>query len=91
MTLPLADSTIQAVQATVISSIGKHGYHTPLNKHMHPGIKLMILVEEVGEVAKELLEHPPTTNSNSDVLVKELLQVAAMALSWAQCADEGGL
>jgi hypothetical protein len=89
--LYLTKLTINAVQAALISAVAKHGLEkTTLDKHMDSGLKLAILVEEVGEVAKELIEHPPLTYSNSDNLVKELLQVAAMALAWAQAADNGG-
>ena len=46
----------------------------------HPDIFwLAILTEEVGEAAKAILEH-------GDVR-RELVQVAAVALSWIQCID----
>jgi NTP pyrophosphatase (non-canonical NTP hydrolase) len=39
---------------------------------------LTILVEEVGEVAKAMLEGSPTVN-------EELVQVAAVAVAWLEC------
>ena len=45
--------------------------------------KLSVLMEEVGEVARELNEGP-----NFDRLKKELIQVAAVAVAWAESIYE---
>src|SRR5258706_864326 len=47
-----------------------------------PGIKLAVLTEEVGEVARAVLERSPM-----DHLKNELIQVAAVAVAWAECID----
>ncbi len=48
------------------------------------GIKLAVLVEEVGEVARAVLER-----SDLGHLREELIQVAAVAVAWAECVDAG--
>lgn len=55
-----------------------HGDHTPADPGMDPCMKLAILMEEVGEVARELCDGP-TRN-----LRVELIQVAAVAVAWAE-------
>lgn len=82
-TLPFDDLTISALQATMMAAIAKHGDYTPLHSNMPHGEKLTILVEEVGEVARAMTYD----EGNRDALTKELLQTAAMALSWAQSLD----
>lgn len=47
-----------------------------------PPTKLVILTEEVGEVAKEILE-----GTEAD-LRKELVQVAAVAVAWLESLSE---
>ena len=80
--LPLDDITISAVQATMLAAIAKHGENrTPLNPHMLNPDKFIILCEEgIGEVARACTYD----EGSQDKLIKELLQTAAMALSWAQ-------
>jgi NTP pyrophosphatase (non-canonical NTP hydrolase) len=48
--------------------------------------RLAILVEEVGEVAHELTYD---SSGDRDKLVKELIQVAAMAASWVEYLEGG--
>lgn len=48
------------------------------------GDRLAILVEEVGEVAHELTYDQGGADSCRVELVKELIQVAAMAASWVE-------
>lgn len=43
--------------------------------------KLAVLMEEVGEVARELLENGNRTSSH---LKEELIQVAAVAMAWIE-------
>lgn len=45
--------------------------------------KLAILTEEVGEVARDLLDGP------TDNLRTELVQVAAVAVAWVEALDRG--
>lgn len=85
-TLPLDDITISAVQAAMIAAIDKHGQRTPLNPHILNPDKLVVLVEEVGEVARACTYD----EGDHDALIKELVQTAAMALSWAQSLDWPG-
>lgn len=47
------------------------------------GVKLSILTEEVGEVAKAILEN----GESSDELRDELIQVAAVAVKWVESID----
>jgi hypothetical protein len=82
---PFDDVTISALRATMVAALVKHGPHTPFAPGMPNEKKLVILVEEVGEVARALTYDE---GGNRDALVKELLQTAAMALSWAQCVDQ---
>lgn len=78
--------TIHSLQATMLAAVFKHGLaQTPLNAEMTNEAKLVILVEEVGEVARAMTYD----NGSKDALIKELLQTAAMALSWAQSIDGG--
>lgn len=73
---------ISAIRDEMYSAIGKHGFHkTPLSWELSDEKKLVILVEEVGEVARAM-----TYDEGSEVkLYKELIQVATMAAAWAQC------
>lgn len=59
-------------------AIRKHGvYQTPMNPSMSNAERLVILVEEVGEVARAMTYD----NGDPDELDKELIQVATMALA----------
>ena len=71
------------VQIEIRRAIAKHGpARTPLSVTMADSEKLVILVEEVGEVARAI------TYDEADprALYNELIQVAAMAMTWAECA-----
>lgn len=48
------------------------------------GVKLAVLVEEVGEVARALLEE-----EGDERLLEELVQVAAVAVAWAETLAKG--
>lgn len=64
-----------------------HGAKCCSNPRVFLGIKMMILTEEVGEVAKaayELLEKDDTYEA---ALRAELIQVAAVACAWAESLD----
>jgi NTP pyrophosphatase (non-canonical NTP hydrolase) len=78
------DATIAALHATMVHAIAKHGWaQTPLNPARKDVDNLPILVEEIGEVARAMTYD----EGSNDALVKELLQTAAMALSWAEAVD----
>ena len=83
--VPFEPMTISALQATMVAAIAKHGDRTPLNPTMSDPDKLIILIEEVGEVARAMTYDEGSANQ----LVKELLQTAAMALAFAQSKDVG--
>jgi hypothetical protein len=81
----ISDVTFQAIQGESISSQVKHGEHAMINPDLARDERLAILVEEVGEVATAMNYDE---KGKRDDIVKELLQVAAMAASWAQVEDE---
>lgn len=81
---PFEPGTIAALKAVMVHAIAKHGWNqTPLNPNRADVDNLPILVEEIGEVARAMTYD----EGSNDALVKELLQTAAMALSWAQAVD----
>ena len=84
--LVLSELTLDAIQAEATNAHLKHGEHSMLGPRYSSGDRLAILVEEVGEVAHELTYDQDGDRSK---LVRELIQVAAMAASWVE-AIEGG-
>lgn len=50
---------------------------------------LPILVEELGEVSKAMLEHKYGDGSAEDIR-KELVQTAAVSLAWLECIERRG-
>lgn len=55
-----------------------------------PGVKLAILTEEVGEVAKEVYERSVFDSDDEDPDTKlrtELVQVAAVAVAWLEALE----
>lgn len=59
----------------------KHGAFSLLNPGMDWNLKLAALMEEVGEVAHELT-YDVTVDKGA--LIKELIQVANVAISWVE-------
>lgn len=82
----LSDLTLSAIQAEATRAHAKHGDKSMLGPHYTSGDRLAILVEEVGEVAHELTYDQ---DGDRDKLVKELIQVAAMAASWVEFIEGG--
>jgi hypothetical protein len=83
----LSDLTLAAIQAEATGAHAKHGQYSMLGPHYSNSDRLAILVEEVGEVAHELtydLGGPGVGDGRRDELVKELIQVAAMAATWVE-------
>lgn len=79
--LVLSEITLSAIQAEATRARLKHGEHSMLGEKYSSGERLAILVEEVGEVAHELTYDQ---SGDRDKLVRELIQVAAMAASWVE-------
>lgn len=86
MTLPLSPLTLDAVQAEAVRAHLKHGANSMLNPDLPWWLKLAALVEEVGEVAHELTYDQ---SGDRDKLVKELIQVASVALTWVESLEGG--
>ncbi len=84
--LVLSDLTLSAIQAEATRAHLKHGEHSMLGPHYSSGDRLAILMEEVGEVAHELTYDQ---DGDRDKLVKELIQVAAMAATWIEHLEGG--
>jgi hypothetical protein len=85
--LVLSDLTLNAVQAEATKAYLRHGDHSMLGAAVTESDRLAILTEEVGEVARELNEDRLGNLDGDDWRdrrVKELLQVAAMALTWVE-------
>lgn len=69
----------QQISEEIWEAVAKHGIdQTPANNRMDPKEKLVILVEEVGEVARAMTYD----EASGTRLREELLQVAAMAGAW---------
>ena len=82
----LSGFTLEAIQAEATRAHHKHGEYSMLGTRYSSGDRLAILVEEVGEVAHELTYDQ---GGRRDELVKELIQVAAMAATWAEFLEGG--
>ena len=77
---PPAIEVIEDVRHEVNRAIVKHGWElTPLNPSRTDQENFVVLVEEVGEVARAM-----TYDESDDIMLyQELIQVAAMAMAWA--------
>ncbi len=80
----LSDLTLSAVRAESIRAHVKHGDQSLLNPSMPAVLKLAALVEECGEVGRALTYD---NGGDRDHLVKELIQVASVALSWVESLE----
>ncbi|HUK72221.1 MAG TPA: hypothetical protein VLW50_26215 [Streptosporangiaceae bacterium] len=81
----LSGLTLAAIQAEATRAHIKHGEHSMLGTAYSSGERLAILMEEVGEVAHELTyDQGGAGEGRRDELVKELIQVAAMAATWIE-------
>ena len=58
--------------------------HTCADDGLAPGQRLAILVEEVGEAARELCDAKPNSLETHRRLKTELVQVAAVAVAWVE-------
>lgn len=69
----------EMIQDELFRATEKHGWdQTPLNPDMTVCEKLVILVEEVGEIARAMTYDEGSVEN----LKKELVQTAAMAMAW---------
>lgn len=67
------------MHSEITRALTKHGYEkTPMNPLMPNSVRLAILVEEVGEVARAMTYD----EGDPDKLDEELVQVLAMAHTW---------
>lgn len=85
----LSDLTLEAVRAESIRAHLKHGENSMLSHTTTMMERLAALIEEVGEVAQLLTYDKKLAAGDQwkDLLVKELIQVGNVALSWAQVQD----
>ncbi len=79
----LSELTLNAVKAEATRAHLKHGSKSLGNPAMPTVEKLAALVEEVGEVGRCLTYD----QDHAGALVKELLQVASVALSWVESIE----
>ena len=88
MTGPVLSAlTLDAVQAEATRAHQQHGRHSMLGGAVSESDRLAILTEEIGEVAHELDEYRLGNRDDDDWKarrVRELIQVAAAALSWVE-------
>jgi len=86
--LVLSDVTLSAVQAEATRAHLKHGDKSMLGPGRTHDRRMTIVTEEVGEVAREIndadVEGRPVDEGK---LVKELLQSAAMLLTWVEAIE----
>lgn len=84
----LSKQTHDAVDAELVRACNKHGVHrTPLNSRMSNRSKLVILIEEVGEVARAMTYD----EFDASKLYSELIEVSAMSAAWAQSMKKEGV
>lgn len=91
--LLLSEVTLDAIQAEATRAHAKHGDRSMMGEAYTHSDRLAILMEEVGEVAHELTYDQgllvPDSPEHRDRLVKELVQVAAMAATWIEFLEGG--
>lgn len=84
----LSDGMLIAVRAESIRATLKHGFdNTNLNPSLPYLNKLANLMEEVGEVG-QLFAYDKMADDYHEKLYIELIQVANLALAWAQAEEQ---
>ena len=83
---PLSSTTLDAISKEFARAWHKHDGHTPRSWTVGDHQSLIVLVEEVGEVARALTYD----EGDPDNLYAELIQVATMAAAWAERLNERG-
>lgn len=94
---PLDDMRIAIAMDAALDEIHRQDQLARAGKfggtHIMPGGtddgRLRVLVEEVGEAAKELNEADIQGVGRTSNLRKELVQVAAVAIAWVAAIDDG--
>lgn len=79
MSAHLSPAILEAVDNEFGRAFDKHRGQTPRSWSVGDSTSLVVLVEEVGEVARAMTYD----EGDADKLVAELIQVAAMAAAWA--------
>lgn len=74
--------TLDAIEDETLRAWQKHGEHAMINPSLTSTERLSILGEEFGEVCRSLTYD---SGEGKEDLKKELIQLAAMAASWANC------
>ena len=83
----LDDVLLERIRQEKLKAEGRFAY-TCADQEMHPCEKLAVLSEEVGEVARALLELMRLANDTHGMdLRAELIQVAAVAVAWVESID----
>lgn len=75
---------LNAIRSEYDRAHTKHHGNTPLNHTMSDRDRSVILLEEVGEVARALTPDAHTPTGHAGDLADELIQVATMAAAWLQ-------
>lgn len=78
----ISPAVLAEVAAEAARAHAKHGARSILDPQAPDSARLPVLVEEVGEVARAMLE-----GADAGHLRAELLQVAAVALTWVEAID----
>jgi len=94
---PLLRQSIKVMGAWALGEIERQEVLARSGKfggiHVLPGgpdhARLAVLLEELGEVARELNEQLMTLEPHRRKLQAELIQVAACAIAWAAAIEEG--
>lgn len=87
--MPAQEYALALVRAERLRQDRLHGDRTPAGDSLTDGGRLTVLVEEVGEVARAMLDDPSGIED-------ELVQVAAVCVAWlehiigGQRSDDGG-
>lgn len=70
---------VDEISNELMAAVAKHGYNqTPMSARMTDEERLVILVEEIGEVARAMTYD----EGSRAALRRELIQVAAMSVAW---------
>ena len=77
--MPLTPLTLNAIQAEALRADCLHGEHSILNKEMPDRERLLILAQEIVEVA-----HLLNCDGDKTKLEIELIRVAAVAATWIE-------
>lgn len=80
----LSQRTLNSIAAEAIRAHTKHGDNSLVNPDMPVVLKLAALMEEVGEVARELTYDHRQDHHAITKLRRELIQVASVAASWVE-------